>query len=235
MQTWGNYDPSSSSLGPLLQRNLSCSSNPTLDRSRRRDVASSPGTRSLASPFSTEVYPRKSLSTYSFRSTSKTCRLEEKLETGHKFRRPDDCQMELRTTALIELPSAPLPRRPFSLSCSFSTGLERVGLSKRPLSHVWTTTQRPFTIENDACYLSPMEVESSRKKTKNLTVPDAAVKWRTKGRSNSLPNMTYGPADRKPDGKFSKNTLLQIFQGKILLSARRNKSSSSIFQDDKKV
>lgn len=216
VQAWGTYDPSSSSLGPLLQRNTSCSSNPTLDRTRRRDFASSPGSKSLASPISQEIYPRKSLSTYSFRSTSKTSRFDEKLEAGHKFRRPDYSHAELRTTALIELPSAPLPRPPFSLSCSFSAGLERVSLCTQPPADVWTTTQRPFAYPGSS-------------------VPAEAVSLRTKGRSNSLPNMTQGPGDRKPEGKSSKNMLLQIIHGKILPGARRNRSSSSIFQDDRKV
>lgn len=233
MQAWGNYDPSSSSLGPLLQRNTSCTSNPTLDRTRRRDTASSPGSKSLASPISTEIYPRKSLSTYSFRSVSRTSRFDE---AAQKSRRQDDFQLELRTRALIELPSAPLPKPRFSLSCSFSADLERVSLCTQPSAHVWTTSQRPFMIENDAYTRSHVEAESlSRTTTNNSSAAAAAVGWRTKGRSNSLPDMIHASADRRLDGKFSKNMLLQIFQGKILPGARRNRSSSSIFQNDRKM
>lgn len=235
MQAWGNYDPSSSSLGPLLQRNTSYTSNPTLERTRRRDTASSPGSKSLASPISTEIYPRKSLSTYSFRSVSRTSRFDEKLEAAQKSRRQDDFQLELRTRALIELPSAPLPKPRFSLSCSFSAGLERVSLCTQPPAQVWATSQSPFIIENDACTHSHVETESLSRMTNNSSAAAAAVSWRTKGRSNSLPNMIHGPADRRLDGKFSKNMLLQILHGKILPGARRNRSSSSIFQNDRKM
>lgn len=231
VQAWGNYDPSSSSLGPLLQRNTSCTSNPTLDRTRRRDPASSPGSKSLASPISTEIYPRKSLSTYSFRSVSRTARFDEKLEAAQKSRRQDDFQLELRTRALIELPTAPLPKPRFSRSCSFSAGLERVSLCTQPPAHVWTTSQTPFMIENDAHTHSHVEAESLSRTANNSSAAAAAVGWRTKGRSNSLPIMIHAPADRK----FSKNMLLQIFQGKILPGARRNRSSSSIFQNDGKM
>lgn len=237
MQAWGNYDPSSSSLGPLLQRNTSCTSNPTLDRTRRRDAASSPGSKSLASPISTEIYPRKSLSTYSFRSISRTSRLDERLEAAQKSRRQDDFQLELRTRALIELPTAPMPKPRFSLSCSFSADLERVSLCTQPPAQVWATSQRPFIIEHDAH--TPhlhVEAESQSRTTKNSSAAAAAaVGWRSKGRSNSLPNMIHDHADRRFDGKFSKTMLLQIFQGKIIPGARRNRSSSSILQNDRKV
>lgn len=80
-----------------------------------------------------------------------------------------------------------------------------------------------------------MEPESPRRKTNNSPLAAAPVSWRTKGRSNSLPNMTHGPADRKFDGRFSKYMLLQVFHGKIMPGARRNRSSSSIFQNDRKM
>ncbi|XP_045121530.1 melanopsin-like [Portunus trituberculatus] len=239
VQACGNYDPSTSSLGPLLQRNASSSSNPTLERSRRRDTAGSPGSKSLVSPVSTEIYPRKSLSTYSFRSISKNTKLDEKIEALHKSRR-DKCHLELRTTALIELPAAPLPRPPFSLSCSFSTGLERVSLCAQR-SALWSTSQMPPAPEDQNCSAEePPSVESPRKKAKTCTrshggLPTATATCRSKGRSNSLPNMTQSSCDRKLDGKFSRNVLLQLFQGRILPGARRNKSSSSIFHDDGKV
>ncbi|KAK8385768.1 hypothetical protein O3P69_016498 [Scylla paramamosain] len=241
VQACGNYDPSTSSLGPLLQRNTSSSSNPTLERSRRRDTAGSPGSKSLVSPVSTEIYPRKSLSTYSFRSISKNSRLDEKIEALHKSRR-DKCHLELRTTALIELPAAPLPRPPFSLSCSFSTGLEQVSLCAQPSAHLWSTSQMPPAPDDQTCPAEepPTEEESPRRKSKTCArshagLPAAAATFRSKGRSNSLPNMTHGPCDRKAEGKFSRNVLLQLFQGRILPGARRNKSSSSIFHDDGKV
>ncbi|XP_050738489.1 melanopsin-A-like [Eriocheir sinensis] len=71
VQAWGNFDPSSSSLGPLLQRNTSCTSNPTWT-APAAGTPPAPGSKSLASPISAEIYPRKSLSTYSFRSVSRT-------------------------------------------------------------------------------------------------------------------------------------------------------------------
>lgn len=163
------------------------------------------------------------------------------MEGVHKSRLPGKCQLELRTTALMELPSVPLPRPPFSLSCSFSTGLERVNLCTQPAAHVWSTAQKPLAAEDHAYSAEDqphMEMEFSKRKpkicAKNLAaLPASAVSCRTKGRSNSLPNMTHGPGDKRPEGKFSKNVLLQIFHGKILPGARRNKSSSSIFFDDR--
>ena len=193
------------------------------------------------SPVSNEIYPRKSLSTYSFRSISKSNRLDEKIEALHKSRR-DKCHLELRTTALIELPAAPLPRPPFSLSCSFSTGLERVSLCAQPSTHLWSTSQKPPAVEDQNCpgEEPPSVEESPRRKAKTCVrshggLPSSAATCRSKRRSNSLPNMTHGPFDKKTDGKFSKNVLLQLFQGRILPGARRNKSSSSIFHDDGKV
>ncbi|XP_071520529.1 uncharacterized protein [Panulirus ornatus] len=263
-QGWDTTDPSFSSLGPLLQRNASCSSHPTL-RTRSRASLSSPGSRSLISPTG-EIYPRKSLSTYSFRRTSRSLNFNEKREEQEASRRARAAHTELQTTVLIEFPNARFPKLPFPLSRSLENGVEELSVhssepssatnarSSQATQKVVPPSQDRYASSNNGPLenQSSEEVSSPNHKEDNKVdykrcfakcvlpgQPAAAAlrseRGRAKRRSNSLPNMNHNNGDKKVEGRFPKNVLLQLFHGKILHSARRNKSQSSLYHDERRA
>ncbi|KAK4290230.1 hypothetical protein Pmani_036857 [Petrolisthes manimaculis] len=162
-QAWDTVnDPSLSSVGPLLQRNASYSSNPALnsDRvSRRRDTLSSPSSHSLVSPTG-EVYPRnKTLSTYSFRRSRQSFKKHEEL---NKVLPTVHDHTQIRTKALIEMPGNVFPQLPITRDCSYTSGMEELNdmLPKSPplevldTSHLVQTTTLGVTIGDAAIILN---------------------------------------------------------------------------------
>ncbi|KAG7154882.1 Opsin Rh5-like [Homarus americanus] len=260
VQGWDTNDPSFSSLGPLLQKNVSYSSHPTVsDRRRSKASINSPGSKSLISPTGTEIYPRSTISTYSFRKTSRS--FKDRRDTLEKSRKLDQ-MTELQTTVLIEFPRGGIPKAPFSHSCSFGNGVEELSKkhSQNP-ARVWRSSQLlkedstkavcPNNNSTEEHYRDESDVPKLSEGNKVdyrsylpitlLSIPPVSSACRlsmvrAKGRSNSLPNMTQSNGDKKEDGgKFPKNVLLQLFYGKLLYNGRKNKSHSSLYQDERRL
>ncbi|XP_064081546.1 opsin Rh5-like isoform X2 [Macrobrachium nipponense] len=236
-QGWDLSEPSTSTLGPLLQQKNSFCSHPALNSATTKSRASlnSPGSKSLVSPVTSEIYPRKSISTYSFRGTSKSLNFSEIRELKKRSERrhsKPSVPMEYETTVFVEVPNGknltPPPGRGI-----VSDETKETILSSTESVTVWS----PHAVNglNDSAILS---ADINCPGYLDMTVfpfsglPSVCVAGHqskpSNRRSNSLPNIKLITTNKGSEENARVNFLFQFFHGEVVYRGRKNNSYSSL-------
>ncbi|XP_066959942.1 melanopsin-like isoform X1 [Macrobrachium rosenbergii] len=237
-QVWDVSEPSTSTLGPLLQHKNSFCSHPALNSATTKSRASlnSPGSRSLVSPVTSEVYPRKSISTYSFRGTSKSLNFSEirefkKLNRSERRHSKPSVAMEYETTVLVEVPNGKNSTLPPGRGIVSEETKETILLSTESVS-----VGSPSAVNgvNDSAILS---ADINCAGYLDMTVfpfsclPSICVVGHqpktSNRRSNSLPNIKLITA-KGSEENARVNSLFQFFRGEVVYRGRKNNSCSSL-------
>ncbi|XP_068222976.1 uncharacterized protein [Palaemon carinicauda] len=236
-QGWDLSEPSTSTLGPLLQHKNSFCSHPALNyvTAKSRVSLNSPGSKSLITPVVSETYPRKSISTYSFRRNSRTFNFPEirefkRLEGSKKKLSQQSIEVEYKTTVLVEVPNGKPSTTPGRRMISEET--KETLLSSTESITVWSPSE--VIGLNDSAILS---ADMSSAGCLDMTgfpcsgFPSICVAGHhaklTNRRCNSLPNIKLINTNGSEENARV-NFLFQFFHGEIVYRGRKNNSYSSL-------